>query len=245
MTERSDLEWMELHARALYTHDEHGRIAESNEPRIHRAPAPWFYLGRTRHGSLWRFRGGLAVDAVRELARLAAAEPWAEDVERDPERLDPMLQLLGERVRINSVWRGPAFRFPDPLPDQAEPEKDPGPVVSLAPADATRLEDFPVLVEALAERLPCTAALDGERVVSVCYCASSPASDSPAVEAGVDTLPGFRGRGLAPRVVAAWAEALRAQGWLPLYSTSWENRASRAVARKLRLILVGSDLHVR
>jgi RimJ/RimL family protein N-acetyltransferase len=65
-----------------------------------------------------------------------------------------------------------------------------------------------------------------------------------AHEAGVETVPTFRGRGFAAQVVAAWVGAVREMGFVPLYSTSWENEASRSVARKLSLIQFGSDLHI-
>jgi hypothetical protein len=45
-------------------------------------------------------------------------------------------------------------------------------------------------------------------------------------------------------VVAAWARAIRESGGEPLYSTSWDNKASRGVARKLGLLLYGEDLHL-
>jgi mono/diheme cytochrome c family protein len=65
-----------------------------------------------------------------------------------------------------------------------------------------------------------------------------------AHEAGVETAASCRGRGYAAPVVAAWARAVRDVGRVPLYSTSWRNEASRAVARKLGLVCFGSDLHI-
>ncbi len=56
-----------------------------------------------------------------------------------------------------------------------------------------------------------------------------------AAEAGLETAGAFRGRGLGSRVTAAWALAIRESGRTPLYSTSWDNDASRAVAGKLGL----------
>ncbi|MGH2617528.1 MAG: GNAT family N-acetyltransferase, partial [Thermomicrobiales bacterium] len=41
-----------------------------------------------------------------------------------------------------------------------------------------------------------------------------------------------------------WAQAVRQEGRIPLYSTSWENLASQAVARKLGLVLYGVDLDI-
>src|SRR6266851_4539878 len=49
------------------------------------------------------------------------------------------------------------------------------------------------------------------------------------------------GRGFAPRVTSAWAAAIRSSGRIPLYSTSWTNSASRAVARKLGLVQYAVD----
>jgi predicted GNAT family acetyltransferase len=78
-------------------------------------------------------------------------------------------------------------------------------------------------------------------VVAVCH---SSRSTLVGAEAGVETAPAYRGRGLAGEVVLAWATAVRVEGRLPLYSTDWSNLASRAVARKLGLAMYGEDCRV-
>jgi hypothetical protein len=82
------------------------------------------------------------------------------------------------------------------------------------------------------------AVLAGGHPVSVCLCARRSAV---AAEAGLEIARAFRGRGLAGRVASAWASAVRASGRTPLYSTSWTNASSRAVARKLGLKTYATD----
>ncbi len=43
---------------------------------------------------------------------------------------------------------------------------------------------------------------------------------------------------------AAWARAIQRRGLVALYSTSWENAASRALARRLSARVYGEDWHV-
>ncbi|HEX9962676.1 MAG TPA: GNAT family N-acetyltransferase, partial [Pyrinomonadaceae bacterium] len=88
---------------------------------------------------------------------------------------------------------------------------------------------------------PFVALVKENRAVSVCR---SVRITTEAHEAGVETLPEFRGKGYAEDVAAEWALRVRAAGAIPLYSTSWENYASRAVARKLRLKCYGADFHI-
>ena len=53
--------------------------------------------------------------------------------------------------------------------------------------------------------------------IAVSICATVRLS-AVAAEAGVDTVPEYRGRGYARRVVSAWAQEVRAAGIIPLYS---------------------------
>ncbi len=81
---------------------------------------------------------------------------------------------------------------------------------------------------------------DGQ-AVSVC---ATVRSAGLACEAGVETLARYRGRGYAGHAVASWASAVRREGRVPLYSTSWDNEASLAVARKLGLVQYATTFHV-
>jgi len=52
----------------------------------------------------------------------------------------------------------------------------------------------------------------------------------------VATIERCRGRGHWALVVSAWRDAEEREGRIPLYSTAWDNAASRALAAKLGLI---------
>jgi len=133
---------------------------------------------------------------------------------------------------------GPAYGFPAAL---AAPAAGLG-VVELGPGDFERVRHFGwerhEYARDFAVRAPFFAILDGERAIAHCFSARL---TSRAAEAGVTTHGAYRGRGHGPAVVAAWALAIRATGRTPLYSTSWDNTASQAVARKLGLVHYASD----
>jgi len=73
--------------------------------------------------------------------------------------------------------------------------------------------------------------------ISICFCSRV---SEVAAEAGVETAPECRGRGFAGLATAAWAAAIQASGRTPIYSTSWSNGPSLAVARKLGLVACAS-----
>jgi RimJ/RimL family protein N-acetyltransferase len=93
----------------------------------------------------------------------------------------------------------------------------------------------------LQHRRPAFAVVRRGQAVCICACARL---SREAAEAGVETAPEFRGQGAAVLATLAWAGAVRQSGRFPFYSTSWDNLASQAVARKLELVPVGELIHI-
>ncbi|MCY3647005.1 MAG: GNAT family N-acetyltransferase [Chloroflexi bacterium] len=229
---RPDSDWLELHLSALFVHDERGRIVTRNA--LDRGPAPRFFLGRTPDGNRWRFRDDLPDDFVSRLEALCREEPPATDLRAPPRHGERYRELLAADAPVAETWSGPAYRFPAALPPTT-PD-----VVRLTAGNAHLLRggDLEPWLEDIGRSEPLVAIVQEDRAVSVC---GSVRITPEAHEAGVETSANARGRGFAVAVVAAWARAVRELGAEPLYSTSWDNATSQAVARKLGLIPYASD----
>jgi hypothetical protein len=231
----SDQQLIEIQARALFTHDEDSRLVLVNEPGEGTTPAPSMFLGRTSAGNIWRFRHDLPAELVSELESICADEPISAELLAPPRHTDLYVRLLKEHGPVNRIGAGPAYSFTE-YPEPARP------ISALTLNDAETLGiGFEDLGEELPNWQPFFAAVENGRAISICR---SVRITKEAHEAGVETLPPFRGRGFAVDVTAAWARRVRELGAIPLYSTSRENSASQSVARKLRLRLFGADFHI-
>jgi hypothetical protein len=145
-----------------------------------------------------------------------------------------MLACLHDGTTAVSGSGGPAFSFGDQIPT-------PSGTLLVDRSNTSVLEQFAWLMAEIDERQPCFAVVRDGIAVSICISARR---TKRAAEAGVDTLEAYRGHGYATAVTSAWALAVRAEGLTPLYSTGWENAASRGVARRLGLIQYGADWSV-
>lgn len=221
---------MRLHVEALFTCDAAGRLLTVNDAGA--APAPRFFFGRTPNGNAWWFRHDIDASLAEDLGSRCEAQTAGLDVVA----AEQFIALLSCAEPVRRTWAGPAYHFPPNLPST---DSD---VVRVTAADASvlspYLEDW--LGDVSAAEPMAAALLDG-KAVSVC---ASVRITPHAHEAGVDTHRDFRRRGYAARAVNAWARAVREMDRIPLYSTSWENVASRALAKRLGLIQFGSDLHI-
>ncbi|MEJ7902119.1 MAG: GNAT family N-acetyltransferase [Thermomicrobiales bacterium] len=230
----TDLELMKIQIEALFTHDDRGRIVTINEPDG--GPTPRFFFGRTSAGNRSRVRHDLPQAAARRLEALAIREPVGGDPRAMPRRLDAMLAILGEAGEGRVGHVGPAYRFPEEI-------AEPAGVTRITASNAHLLRSMPTYFADVERGLdayePRLVVIEDGVAVSIC---NSARLTDRAAEAGVDTLADYRGRGYAAKVVAAWALAIRETGRTPLYSTSWDNLASQAVARRLGLVRYGADL---
>jgi RimJ/RimL family protein N-acetyltransferase len=197
--------------------------------------APRLFLGRTRAGNLWRFRADLPEILIGELEPLCLDEPVGQEFHSKPRHFEAYVRLLETHAPVQKLWMGPAYHFTQYL----EPSR---PLLAITETNAEKLQGgFEELVAELPGWQPFLAIIEEGKAVSVCR---SVRITPEAHEAGVETLPEFRGKGYAKEVVAGWARLVQSMGVMPLYSTSWENTASQAVAKKLHLVPFGATFHV-
>jgi len=233
----NDLELMNIHVRAVFTHDTKSRLLFVNEPDSAVIPAPRLFLGRTQVGNVWRFRADLSENLCEELDALCADEPLVNTEFNEPPRhFETYVRLLEKHAPVQTLGTGLAYQFPQ---DVLPPSR---PLLAVMEKNAEILQGgFEKLIEELPTWQPFVALVEKNRAVSVCR---SVRITSEAHEAGVETLPNFRGKGYAKDVTAEWARLVRDAGAIPLYSTAWENNASQAVARKLGLKCYGANFNV-
>ncbi len=209
----------DLHLRTLYLLDSAGRILGTREPNPE--PGPRFALIRGRTSSTWSVRSDVPQRIAEELDGLAGVEPPVTDFRDAPVNAERYKTLVG-----GEVYAGPAFSFPKTVE-----QPDATVHVNALPLLARHFSGW--TAAEIPGRSPIVAVTEDGHAVSVCFCARR---SEKAAEAGLETAEAYRGRGFGTQVTAAWALAVRASGRIPLYSTSLENGASLAVARKLGLV---------
>jgi hypothetical protein len=228
-----DLELMSIRADADFTHDARGRMLLTNEPcAAARQPAPRLSLGWTTTGYVLRLGTAVPDDLADEVEQIVARQPPVDDLRTSPAGLAEMRAVLERHAPIAAAGGGPAYRFPSLV-------ARPGDVVRLTETNRALVrEPYRWLYDEFPDWQPVFAVVRDGAAVSVCFSARWSAT---AAEAGVETLASHRSHGHAAAVTAAWAAAVRETGRIPIYSTGWNNLASQGVARRLGLIMFGSD----
>ncbi len=208
-------------------------INEPAEPETY--PAPRVFLGFTETDYIYRFRHDLPSALCEQLEELILSTSPPADWQQRPTCAKEIEAILQLHAPIQDIEFGPAFRFPDHLTSKPE-------VVRVDTHNADLLAfGFSDTIPELDDIQPCVAIVEAGKAVSVCH---SVRKSPQAEEAGVGTLVSHRGKGYAVLVAGGWAQAVKENGKIPFYSTSWESRSSRRVAEKLELIQFGVDYHI-
>lgn len=219
------------HVDVLFTRDAAGRLTATRDatPR----PAPRVFVARSKAACVVTVRADVPAELAAEIQRLIAAEP------PDPDPSQPSTLACAPALRAlfespDEARAGPLYRLPSDLPPQPGARiLDPGEAAQRLTGRFRWLAAAPEYLAPLA-----IAEVDG---VVAAACHSPRGRTATAAEAGVLTLEAYRGRGLATAVVVAWAGALQRLGLEALYSTTWSNRASRAIAARLSAQAYGSS----
>ena len=208
----------QLQLETLFVLNDAGRVVSTREPNP--SPGPQFVLIRDGSRCAWAIHDDVSPELAAQLDALARCEPAAGDARSEPVYTSRYRTLVPGELKF-----GPTFTFPVGV-NAANAVL---PVTELAQL-TTHFRGW--TADELPARSPVLAIAEAGSPVSICFCARR---SGLAAEAGVETAPAFRGRGFAGLVTAAWANAILASGRLPIYSTSWSNGPSLAVARKLGL----------
>ena len=221
-----------LHLGSLYWLDGRGRIVEVREP--HPPPPPRFVLFRSCDEVLSLVGADLPEALASQLIELAVAEPPMP--EASPLHLAQYRALLGAHRELEREYAGPSFYLPGPF----------GAARGVEGIEAHSLDllrpHFPEELRDFEARRPVYAAVEDGVAVAICF---SSRDFGPGTPAGAFTVEAYRGRGHARRVVSAWAAEVARLGSIPLYGTTWDNAASRAIAARLGAVLLGSDFWIR
>ena len=161
----------------------------------------------------------------RQKVRDLVASQWPFLSPKGPPEKDRYVEILREHCK-GRRGSGPAFVVP-------EGELPAGDATPVTRDNVHVLEpDFAGWMEEVDVTQPFYAVVVDGQAVSVCRTVRR---SERGIEAGLDTLEGYRRRGYARRAVAAWCRAAREEGLIGFYSMSWSNAASCALADSVGL----------
>lgn len=217
-----------MHLENICDFDDRGRLRAERDGSDRSPPRFRMVLAAEEHR--WFFRHDLDDALVARLDDLARGETVTGTIPQWPQHREAYREVL--EAGDEAEYCGPAFV----LPERQAPA---GPATELSQAERPLLERY---LEGWARDFeasrPIAAVVVDGAAVSVC---GNARRLSPAVEAGVETAEAYRNRGYARAATALWASAIRREGMVPLYSTSWDNVASQRVAASLGAVQYAVD----
>ncbi len=201
-----------------------------------------FSFAGCRDGNLGVLRDDVADTVADELETLLSDEPPLSTPDATPRHSQEYVYILGAGANLGLLWV-----FPGPLYGGEDVRL----VSSGSDEGADLLRRFDHVMPARLAEVgfrgpsdlwePWCVALVGGEIASV---AETVRSSAGGAEVGVDTEPGFRGRGLGAAVTGGWSRHPHLADRTLFYSASRENASSRRVAERVGLRFLGSTFAV-
>lgn len=240
----TDLELLALETETMWVADARGRLVRTRE--FNATPAPHLAVAVADEGHVVAFGRDVPDGLVGELEAVLGEGPmqYVPTIEAVvPEAIARCAELIEGVLGPVEVSSGPSYVIPagtafaSSVPIVLSTEEG-GEAAALRERNPRRggwsADEWEQLLDGALG--PWAMAVSEGQVVSICHCARL--SENGA-EAGVWTDVGFRGRGYAAAVTAAWASLLERSGRTLFYSTSAENLSSQRVAARLGLRPIG------
>jgi hypothetical protein len=246
-----DLRLLRIELETMIALSPTGRILRESPPDG--SEGPRLFFGGCAGGNVAAVRHDLDDEIARRAEALAAAEPPWFDIETLPACLDALIALVSGETLAQAATPALIYRLPNSLTYATDAVI----VRSDQPEGVALLERLaregmpPHLVEAGFVGLedfwaPWCAALIGAEIAALAFAVRLGGRGAEkGAEIGVYTFPGFRGRGLAAAVTAAWSALPELADRTLFYSTHKTNVSSRRVAARLGLRQFGVSISLR
>lgn len=215
-------EFFEIHVDTLFITNVRGDLVLINEPwEKHKQRAPLIYVSWNESGYAYRFRDDVSADKRQKI------EQHLEDVQSfDGAKQLPCADQIETLLSTQCSESGPTYLAPNTVQPHGEAI-----LVEHDNVEVLRTH-FESMIDHIEDFQPCCVVLDGSDAVSIC---DTVRRSARAVEAGLHTIETHQRKGYAVAVTSAWVKAVKVEGLIPIYSTSWENIASQGVAKKVGL----------
>ena len=230
----------------MFVLDTEDRITRENDSEG--SPAPRLYFSGCPSGNVVRLHRDISPAIADEILSLVKQEPAWFDEEELPVCLPQIAKMLALERPVEIAATALAYELP-----VRSPFARITPIVSSETDEGVNLL-LQLSRDGMPSHLkdagflgvgdfwsPWCAALDSGEIAAMAFAARL---GREGAECGVYTFPGFRGRGLAAAVTAAWSAHPALSGRTLFYSTHVANPSSIAVTRRLGLRRLGVSVRL-
>jgi uncharacterized cysteine cluster protein YcgN (CxxCxxCC family) len=224
---------LEMHIEALFTLNLQSKLVAINEPWDKTRAAPRLYLGKTFDGSMiYKFRYDVPLEIIKKLEEYLSEE-ISSGKNDEIKYTNEYLKLLESENCFEEI----CYSYSDKI----KQTKNNCVKITIENIKDFELKGFDWLNDEIIYSQPCYGIIEKGKMVSVCR---SVRITEKAHEAGIETKEEHRGKGLAIIALKEWARDIQNNGYIPLYSTSKENRSSQRVAEKTLLNKFGIGISI-